>query len=65
MTQSNTTTHAATVITSTESRRNTLLPALVALGFGAFLIFMTAFAKPEAVHSAAHDTRHSFAVPCH
>ena len=65
MTQPNATTHTATINTSTGVRLNALLPALTALIFGVFLIFMTAFAKPEAVHNAAHDTRHSFAVPCH
>lgn len=50
---------------ATTTRVNVLGPALLAIACGAFLIFMTAFAHPEAVHNAAHDTRHSFAVPCH
>ncbi len=39
----------------------------VALGLlvGTFLILGVGFAQPEAVHNAAHDTRHSTAFPCH
>jgi|TARA_Y100000588_G_C13752802_1_gene710465 cobalt transporter subunit CbtB len=40
-------------------------PALLALLLGAFLIIGTGFAHSDAIHSAAHDSRHSFAFPCH
>jgi cobalt transporter subunit CbtB len=33
------------------------------LGF--FIILGVGFAPMAAVHNAAHDTRHSFAFPCH
>ena len=33
--------------------------------FGLFLIYGVGFAQPAAIHNAAHDTRHSFAFPCH
>jgi len=33
--------------------------------FGLFLIYGVGFAHPEAIHNAAHDSRHSFAFPCH
>jgi cobalt transporter subunit CbtB len=33
--------------------------------FGLFLIYGVGFAYPEAIHNAAHDSRHSFAFPCH
>lgn len=41
--------------------------AVAALGalFGLFLIFGVGFAHPEAIHDAAHDSRHAFAFPCH
>jgi cobalt transporter subunit CbtB len=33
--------------------------------FGLFLIYGVGFANPESIHNAAHDSRHSFAFPCH
>ena len=41
------------------------MPAFVAFLFGAFLVFCAGFAHSDTVHNAAHDTRHSFAFPCH
>lgn len=32
---------------------------------GSFLIFGVAFAQPEVLHNAAHDSRHAFSFPCH
>ncbi|AEF24391.1 MULTISPECIES: CbtB domain-containing protein [Pseudomonadaceae] len=32
---------------------------------GAVLIFFAGFSHVEALHNAAHDTRHSAAFPCH
>ena len=32
---------------------------------GAALIFVAGFSPIEAMHNAAHDTRHSAAFPCH
>ncbi len=40
-------------------------PAFAAVLIGAFLIFGVGFAPIAAVHNAAHDSRHSFAFPCH
>lgn len=41
--------------------------ALCAVAFliGAGLVFMVGFSHLDAVHNAAHDTRHSLAFPCH
>ena len=39
--------------------------ALPALLLGAFLVFTAGFAHPDRVHDAAHDTRHSYGLPCH
>ena len=36
-----------------------------ALLVGAFLVFGAGFANSAAMHSAAHDSRHSVAFPCH
>jgi cobalt transporter subunit CbtB len=37
----------------------------VAALFGVLIIAGTGFAQSEAIHNAAHDTRHSLAFPCH
>lgn len=46
-------------------RVGTALPAVLALLFGLFLVYGAGFAQPEALHNAAHDSRHAFAFPCH
>ena len=40
-------------------------PVALAVVFGLFLLAGAGFAAPEAIHNAAHDGRHSFALPCH
>ena len=40
-------------------------PAVLALLFGAFLVFGTGFAQSTTIHNAAHDGRHALAFPCH
>lgn len=47
------------------SRADVLKIALVAFAMGVVLIFVAGFASPEAVHNAAHDTRHALSFPCH
>ena len=42
-----------------------LIPAIAALMVGAFLVLGAGFAHSNTLHSAAHDSRHSFAFPCH
>ena len=39
--------------------------ALFAAALGLVTVFAAGFAPGHAVHSAAHDTRHSFSFPCH
>jgi cobalt transporter subunit CbtB len=41
------------------------LPAVVAILLGSFVLFGVGFAGPSVLHNAAHDSRHSFAFPCH
>ena len=41
------------------------LPAVVAMLLGVFVLFGVGFAGPAEIHNAAHDSRHSFAFPCH
>jgi len=38
---------------------------LVALVFGAFVVYGVGFAGPATIHNAAHDVRHAFAFPWH
>ena len=44
---------------------NRKLAAFFAAALGLVIVFAAGFAPSEAVHNAAHDTRHSFAFPCH
>jgi cobalt transporter subunit CbtB len=41
------------------------LPAVVALLLGVFVLYGVGFAGAVEIHNAAHDSRHSFAFPCH
>ncbi|WP_055129664.1 CbtB domain-containing protein [Pseudomonas mediterranea] len=49
--------------TTTPSQR--LSAAILASIMGAGLVYFAGFSHIEAVHNAAHDTRHSAAFPCH
>lgn len=40
-------------------------PVFAAILLGAFIIYGVGFASPATLHNAAHDSRHSFAFPCH
>jgi cobalt transporter subunit CbtB len=42
-----------------------LVAAIGATLLGACLVYFAGFSHIEAVHNAAHDTRHSAAFPCH
>jgi cobalt transporter subunit CbtB len=50
---------------SAVGRTETIVPAVLALLLGAFLIAGVGFAHLDVVHNAAHDARHAFAFPCH
>lgn len=39
--------------------------AFIAALFGGFVLFGVGFSTLSAAHNAAHDSRHSFAFPCH
>lgn len=43
----------------------TTVPALAAAFLGLFFIWGVGFSHIDAIHNAAHDTRHSNAFPCH
>ncbi len=40
-------------------------PALLALAIGILIVWGAGFAHPSAIHTATHDTRHAFGLPCH
>ncbi len=39
--------------------------ATAAVLLGLFILFGVGFAGASTIHNAAHDSRHSFAFPCH
>jgi cobalt transporter subunit CbtB len=53
---------ASSAVSSTTSK---LLQALSAVALGLFIVGFVGFSHVEAMHNAAHDTRHANAFPCH
>ena len=47
------------------ARSETMIAVVLGLVVGTFLIIGVGFAHPQAIHNAAHDTRHTTAFPCH
>ncbi len=58
-----TTTSHSNTVTATQGQR--IAVAIGAGILGALLVYFAGFSPIEAVHNAAHDTRHSAAFPCH
>jgi cobalt transporter subunit CbtB len=54
-----------TRIIGIETSLRLLAAPICALLLGAFLLLGAGFAPISVVHNAAHDSRHSFAFPCH
>lgn len=57
-----------TSLSSTRSSSLTLSVGLqlsAAIILGAVLLYGVGFASADVAHSAAHDSRHTFAFPCH
>ncbi|MHC3822991.1 CbtB domain-containing protein [Pseudomonas sp. G3-19] len=52
-------------ISSIATLSQRLAAAIFASILGAGLVYFAGFSHIEAVHNAAHDTRHSAAFPCH
>ncbi|MBI3507133.1 MAG: CbtB-domain containing protein [Proteobacteria bacterium] len=50
---------------SVQIRTRAVTAALVAMVFGAFVVGAVGFAGAMEIHNTAHDSRHSFAFPCH
>jgi cobalt transporter subunit CbtB len=63
--RNNTTLTAATPDTAIGAHRVAALPILAAAFLGIFFIWGVGFSQIDAVHNAAHDTRHSNGFPCH
>lgn len=55
----------ARTASSTTALSQRLSAAILASIMGAGLVYFAGFSHIEAVHNAAHDTRHSAAFPCH
>lgn len=49
----------------TQPRASRLVAIAVLAGLGVALVFIAGFAHPQALHNAAHDSRHSLSFPCH
>ena len=52
-------------VAADRSAANRKTAAILAAALGLVIVFAAGFAPVDAVHNAAHDTRHSFAFPCH
>ncbi|MFJ3486958.1 CbtB-domain containing protein [Pseudomonas sp. NPDC090202] len=59
------TTSPSTASTTTNTLAQRLTSAVSAMILGACLVYFAGFSHIDAVHNAAHDTRHSSAFPCH
>lgn len=42
-----------------------VLPALMAVALGLFMVGMVGFSHSDILHNAAHDVRHANGFPCH
>jgi len=51
--------------TKTAEAGRAVLPAVVMIVLGVFILAGVGFAGASVLHNAAHDSRHSFAFPCH
>ncbi len=49
----------------TGERSGALLQAALAVAVGALLLGIVGFVQIDAMHNAAHDTRHATGFPCH
>ncbi len=52
-------------VSAASKKSSTVVQSSFAIMFGLFVLGMTGFANIDAVHNAAHDTRHAAAFPCH
>ena len=57
--------HTASVAPALQTSAARILPAILAICFGMFIVGFVGFSPLELMHNAAHDTRHANAFPCH
>ena len=57
--------HQQTVFVQPVLRAKAASAAALAMIFGIFVLAGVGFAGASVIHNAAHDSRHSFAFPCH
>lgn len=48
-----------------QPKASRLVAVAVLAGLGVALVFVAGFAQPQALHNAAHDSRHTLSFPCH
>jgi cobalt transporter subunit CbtB len=48
-----------------QPKASRLVTVAVMAGLGVALVFIAGFAQPQALHNAAHDSRHTLSFPCH
>jgi cobalt transporter subunit CbtB len=48
-----------------DTRRDAVRYGIAAILFGVMFIGITGFAPIQAIHDAAHNTRHAISFPCH
>jgi cobalt transporter subunit CbtB len=54
-----------TASSAVSSKTSKITQSLTAAVLGLFVVGFVGFSHVEAVHNAAHDTRHANAFPCH
>ena len=55
----------SSVMTTDLTGERNLVAGLCLVALGVLFVLGVGFMGPEAIHNAAHDTRHAFAFPCH
>lgn len=54
-----------TASSAVSTKTSKIAQSLTAAALGLFIVGFVGFSHIEAVHNAAHDTRHANAFPCH
>ncbi len=59
------TTKATTLPASVSVPRSRLAAGASLFAMGVAFVFLVGFSHPQALHDAAHDSRHALSFPCH
>lgn len=57
--------HQNTANSAVSAKTGSFAQSLTSIVLGLFVVGFVGFSHVEAVHNAAHDTRHANAFPCH